>query len=97
LKSNKMSAIAATPEILSGILQKELEMFANSREGEGYMDLSNPSMITAADRMALVDWCYHVVDNCQYSRETVAMTMVMVDAFLSTPSSTANGKRRSPA
>ena len=70
-------------------------MFPKSREGEGYLDPSNPSMITAADRMALVDWCYHVVDNCQYSRETVAMTMVMVDAFLSTPSSTADAARAS--
>ena len=68
-------------------------MFANSCVG--FLDPSNPSMITAADRMALVDWCYHVVDNCHYPRETVAMTMMMVDAFLSTPSSTADAARAS--
>jgi hypothetical protein len=52
-------------------------------------------MITAADRMALVDWCYNIVDSCQCPRETVAMTMGMVDAFLSMPSSTADAARAS--
>jgi hypothetical protein len=86
-------AVPATPEILSKVLQKELVMFSNSYVG--YLDPSNPSMITAADRMALVDWCYHVVDNCHHHRETVAMAMMMVDAFLSTPSSTADVARAS--
>ena len=87
-------AIAATPEILSSILQKELvTSFANSCKE--YLDPADPSMITAADRMALVDWCYNIVDNCQYPRDTVVMAMVMVDAFLSTPSSTADAARAS--
>jgi hypothetical protein len=80
-------------DCLSGILQKELAMFANSCKG--YLDPSDPSMITAADRMEIVDWCYHIVDSCQYPRDTVVMAMVMVDAFLSTPSSTADAARAS--
>jgi hypothetical protein len=84
-------AIANAPEILSSILQKELV----TNSCNEYLDPADPSMITAADRMALVDWCYHVVDNCQYPRELVAMTMVMVDAFLSMPSSTADAARAS--
>ena len=62
---------------------------------KGYLDPSDPSMITAADRMELVDWCYHIVDSCQYPRDTVVMAMVMVDAFLSSPSSTADAARAS--
>ena len=56
----------------------------------GYLDQSDdPSMaITADDRMKLVDWCYSIVDHCQYSREIVAMAMDRVDQFLSMPSFT---------
>jgi hypothetical protein len=84
---------AATMECLSSILQKELAMYTNSCKG--YLDPSDPSMITAADRMELVDWCYHIVDSCQYPRDTVVTAMAMVDAFLSTPSSTADAARAS--
>ena len=86
-------AIANAPEILSSILQKELVTLANSCNE--YLDPADPSMVTAADRMALVDWCYNIVDNCQCPRDTVAMAMAMVDAFLSTPSSTADAAQAS--
>mmetsp|Transcript_10511 Transcript_10511/g.20984 ORF Transcript_10511/g.20984 Transcript_10511/m.20984 type:complete len:299 (-) Transcript_10511:304-1200(-) len=57
---------------------------------EGYLNSSDPNLITADDRTALVDWCYSVVDHCQFSRETVASAMEMVDRFLSMPSSSAD-------
>ena len=57
---------------------------------EGYLNSSDPNFITVDDRMALVDWCYSVVDHCQFSRETVASAMEMVDRFLSMPSSSAD-------
>jgi hypothetical protein len=50
-------------------------------------------MITADDRIKLVDWCYGVVDHCQFSRETVASAMEMVDRFLSIPSNSADAAR----
>mmetsp|Transcript_10510 Transcript_10510/g.20983 ORF Transcript_10510/g.20983 Transcript_10510/m.20983 type:complete len:85 (-) Transcript_10510:24-278(-) len=50
---------------------------------EGYLNSSDPNLITADDRTALVDWCYCVVDHFQFSRETVASAMEMFDRFLS--------------
>ena len=60
---------------------------------EGYLNSSDPNLITADDRTALVDWCYSVVDHCQFSRETVASAMEMVDRFLSMPSNSADAAR----
>lgn len=45
--------------------------------------------ITESDRLKIVDWCYSIVDQCQFDRETVAMTMELVDRFLSTSDSAA--------
>ncbi len=50
----------------------------------GYIDPSDPRMITADERTKVVDWCYAVVDHCRCSRETVASAMELVDRFLST-------------
>lgn len=92
---------------LSAMMEKELTVYSCT----GYLNINNNmtqssppnsnsktiTMITSNDRMALVDWCYGVVDHCQYSRETVASAMDMVDRFLSTPSnSTADKALRSP-
>lgn len=70
---------AATAETLSAILRRELSYYSC----KGYLNPSDPSMITAADRKKLVDWCYGVVDHYQLSREAVATAMEMVDRFLS--------------
>jgi hypothetical protein len=70
---------AATAETLSTILKKELTYYSC----KGYLDPSDTSMITAADRKKLVDWSYSVVDHYQLPRETVATAMEMVDRFLS--------------
>ena len=43
-------------------------------------------MITESDRLKIVDWCYIIVDQCKFDRETIAMTMELVDRFLSKPS-----------
>ncbi len=98
--SRDAATVAAS---LSAMMEKELTAYSCT----GYLNLnmnqsspptnSNPNtMVTSNDRMALVDWCYGVVDHCQYSRETVASAMDMVDRFLSTPSSTADEALRSP-
>jgi hypothetical protein len=36
----------------------------------------------------MVDWCYELVDTCQFQRETVAVAMDMVDRLLSKSSTT---------
>ena len=41
--------------------------------------------ITADDRSKIVDWCYRIIDLCQLDRDTVAMTMNIVDRFMSNP------------
>lgn len=53
------------------------------------------TMITVDDRRKIVDWCYSVVDHCQFNRETVAIAMEMVDRFLSKPSHIASRALRS--
>lgn len=51
---------------------------------------NNTIQITESDRLKLVDWCYNVVDQLEFDREIVAMTMELVDRFLSTPSNNNN-------
>jgi len=53
-------------------------------------DNANTVQITESDRLKLVDWCYNVVDQLEFDREIVAMTMELVDRFLSTPSNNNN-------
>ncbi|KAK1735710.1 cyclin family protein [Skeletonema marinoi] len=75
---------AAVADTLAAMIKREEEQLTTSSSHEdGYLDPSDPTMITADDRKKLVDWCYHVVDHCQLSRVTVASAMEMVDRFLS--------------
>ena len=53
---------------------------------KGYLDPFEPTIITASDRMAVIDWCYGVVDVVDICREVVAVAMNMVDRYLSEPS-----------
>ncbi len=41
--------------------------------------------ITEDDRSKIVDWCYRIIDLCQLKKESVAMTMNIVDRFMSNP------------
>ena len=102
-KKNLSRDAATLAASLSAMMEKELTVYSCT----GYLNMTHSSpnnsnsktmtMITSNDRMALVDWCYGVVDHCQYSRETVASAMDMVDRFLSIPSnSTADKALRSP-
>jgi hypothetical protein len=77
----------AVADSLAAMIKKELTIYSCH---EGYLNPSDPTTITADDRMTLVDWCYDVVDHCQFSRQTVASAMEMVDRFLSMPSNSAN-------
>ncbi|KAL7438419.1 hypothetical protein ACHAXM_006309, partial [Skeletonema potamos] len=72
----------AVADSLTAMIKREITTLSH----EGYLNPSDPNMISAHDREKIVDWCYAVVDHCQYSRETVASAMDMVDRFLSTPS-----------
>jgi hypothetical protein len=81
----------AVVESLAAMIKKELTIYSCH---EGYLNPSEAdptiTMITPHDRRALVDWCYEVVDHFQFSRETVASAMEMVDRFLSMPSDSAS-------
>jgi len=75
----------AVADTLTVMIQRE-QLTISSWHVGGYLDSSDPTMITADDRKKLVNWCYHFVDHCRLSRESVASAMEMVDRFLSTAS-----------
>eukprot|EP00984_Skeletonema_dohrnii_P016337 scaffold7233_cov157-Skeletonema_dohrnii-CCMP3373.AAC.2 len=70
-------------DTLTAMIKREEERLTTSWHEGGYLDSSDPTMITADDRKKLADWCYQFVDHCQLSRVTVASAMEMVDRFLS--------------
>ena len=70
-------------ESLAAMLEKEHN---DCRKGKGYLDPLEPTIITASDRMAIIDWNYGVVDALDICREVVAVAMDMVDRYLSEPS-----------
>ena len=73
----------AVADSLSAMIKRELSSYSCY---DGYLNPSDPTMINADDRKQVVDWCYGVVDHCEFSRETVASAMELVDRFLSIPS-----------
>jgi hypothetical protein len=75
--------VAVADTLAAMIKREEEQLITSSSHEDGYLDPSDPTMITADDRKKLVDWCYHFVDHCQLSRVTVASAMEMVDRFLS--------------
>eukprot|EP00984_Skeletonema_dohrnii_P032861 scaffold27784_cov155-Skeletonema_dohrnii-CCMP3373.AAC.1 len=80
----------AVAESLAVMIKKELTTYSCY---DAYLNPSDPNMITADDRMKLVDWCYGIVDHCKLSRETVASAMEMTDRFLSMLSNSADAAR----
>jgi len=87
--ANKAATVAA--DSLSIMIQKELTAY--SSPCQGYLDPSDPTMITATDRKMVVDWCYGIVDHFNLSRQSVAMAMEMVDRFLDMPSFSTDAAR----
>ena len=72
-------------ESLSVMMQNEQTTY----KIRDYLHSSSPTdtiMITESDCLEIFNWCYSVVDQCQFDREIVAMTMELVDRFLSKPS-----------
>eukprot|EP00984_Skeletonema_dohrnii_P017095 scaffold7714_cov130-Skeletonema_dohrnii-CCMP3373.AAC.4 len=76
----------AVADSLAAMIKKELTTKYSCFDAYLNPSTSDPNMINADDRMKLVDWCYGIVDHFNFSRETVASAMEMVDRFLSTPS-----------
>ena len=74
----------AVVDTLAGIIERESIAHSCSSH-DGCLNFSDPNMVTADDRLKLVDWCYRFVDHCKLSRETVASAMEMVERFLSVP------------
>ena len=80
----------AVADSLAAMIKKELTTYSCY---DGYLNPSDPNMITADDRKKLAGWCYGIVDHCNFSRETVASAMEMVDRFLSMPSNSVDAAR----
>eukprot|EP01082_Thalassiosira_pseudonana_P011993 g9608.t1 g9608 contig4:127357-128415(+) len=76
--------VISAANALSVMIDKEQAVYRHS----GYLqciagNTIEEDAITEEDRIKLADWCYTVVDHCQFNRETVAIAMEMVDRFLS--------------
>lgn len=67
-------------ETLARMMQKEQTTYKSCDY------LTDAPSVTIADRTKIVDWCYSVIDQCEFERETVAIAIEMVDRFLSKPS-----------
>eukprot|EP00984_Skeletonema_dohrnii_P009223 scaffold3521_cov151-Skeletonema_dohrnii-CCMP3373.AAC.5 len=80
----------AVADSLAAMIKRELNTYSCY---DAYLNPSDPNMITAGERMKLVDWCYDIVDHFNFSRETVASAMEMVDRFLSMPSNSVDAAR----
>ena len=94
-QTNLSQDTTAVADSLHAMIERELTIYScHEHKDKGYLNPSDPTMITADDRMKLVDWCYSIADHCQHSRKTVASAMEMVDRFLlSTPSNSADTAR----
>ena len=65
----------ATAQSLGIMIQKEQQMFQRG----GYLNHSSSAdafEVTDSDRMEIVDWCYKIVDQCEFNRETVAIVSI---------------------
>lgn len=82
-------ATISTTESLSLMMEQDCTTYAC----HDYLNLFNnddrlnslniAEKITPVDRMRVVGWSYDIVDQCQLSRENVAMAMNMVDRYMS--------------
>jgi len=78
-------------ESLSVMMQKEQTVYRSC----DYLQHQQKPLATASLRLVnedirskIVDWCYKLVDICQFKRETVSVAMELVDRLLSKASTT---------
>ena len=78
----------ASADALSAMVQKEQTIYKTDHcdylptphtlHGENCS-----AVITPDDRVTIVDWCYTIIDECNFSRESVAIAMELAHRFLS--------------
>ena len=74
---------------LAVMMQKEQTVYRScdylhaSASSSSSSSVVNLRVVDEDVRMTMVDWCYSLIDVCQFERESVAMAMEMVDRFLS--------------
>jgi hypothetical protein len=75
---------------LAVMMQKEQTVYrscdylhASASSSSSSSSALNLRVVDEDVRMTMVDWCYSLIDVCQFERESVAMAMEMVDRFLS--------------
>jgi hypothetical protein len=69
-----------TADALSVMIQKEQSAYSCNDYLRAY---DSSDINTAEDRQLLVDWCFAIIDACNFQRETVSIAMNMFDHFLS--------------
>jgi len=73
-------------ESISTMIEQESTTYCCSdylnSDDENDHDSRAENKITPEDRMKIVDWCYGIVDGCEFKRETVAAAMNIVDRFM---------------
>eukprot|EP00984_Skeletonema_dohrnii_P022443 scaffold11572_cov95-Skeletonema_dohrnii-CCMP3373.AAC.3 len=63
--TDNLSRDTVVADTLAAMIKREEEQLTTSSGHEdGYLDPSDPTMITADDREKVVGWCYHFVDHC---------------------------------
>mmetsp|Transcript_24771 Transcript_24771/g.59733 ORF Transcript_24771/g.59733 Transcript_24771/m.59733 type:complete len:315 (+) Transcript_24771:140-1084(+) len=74
----------ASAESLSAMMQMEQTTYTCS----DYLNRPSPDniIVIESDRLKIVDWCYAIIDQCNFDRETVAIAVDIIDRFLSKPS-----------
>ena len=75
-------------EALSVMLHKEQTVYKsydylssinpNDLQQSSSCDDKENAVITSSDRQLICDWCYSIVDACQFDRETVALVSCLI-------------------
>ena len=68
----------------SDYLSKNIPFPERLNENDGSSS-ARQNIITPDDRMKIVDWCYHIVDQCELDREVMAVAMNIADRYMCTP------------
>lgn len=76
---------ALSADTLAVMMQQECAAYCclDYLNRDGVREVSSGrSKMTPADRTKLADWCYELVDKCEFDRESVAIAMNIFDRFI---------------
>lgn len=73
--------VTVTAAALAAMIEKEQHTYCCDDYLQPLCDVQD--VVTPEDRKKLVDWCFAIVDACNFQRETVAIAMNLLDRFMS--------------